>query len=218
MIRATPVRRLLASVGLAFTVSVTASAQPSLNPDMAPPAGAPDPLPAVLRVIDLPYLSGEERIERRVFHGLWTEADLASTETLARAALITGAYAHPVFDREGVPALLRAQSLVRGGELINAIELLEGIDSNEARVLLAESLERLGEFDRARSASAGAGGPRPRRPRFRCAGHRRRRAGAAPAGQARRQAGLGVQPDDRAAQQGSPADRPSVLARAAARS
>lgn len=152
MIRATPVRRLLASVGLAFTVSVTASAQPSLNPDMAPPAGAPDPLPAVLRVIDLPYLSGEERIERRVFHGLWTEADLESTETLARAALIAGGYAHPVFGREGVPALLRAQSLVRSGELINAIELLEGIDSNEARVLLAESLERLGEFDRAREA------------------------------------------------------------------
>ncbi len=56
MIRATPVRRLLASVGLAFTVSVTASAQPSLNLRIWRRPLVPDPLPAVLRVIDLPYL------------------------------------------------------------------------------------------------------------------------------------------------------------------
>ncbi len=138
---------LIAAVGLACSVQAVAIAQPSINPDRPAPAGAPDTLPAVLRVIDLPYLSAEERAERRVFHGLWTDSDLEDTRLRAQAALITGAYAHPVFDDDSVDPLTRAESLVHRGELSRAIDTLQGIDTNAARVLLAEALEQLGRYD-----------------------------------------------------------------------
>ncbi len=144
--------RLLAAVGLACSVHSAALAQPSVDPDRPTPAGAPEPLPAVLRVIELPYLSSEERAQRRVFHGLWTDADLQQPALAAKAALISGAYAHPIFAHPEVEPLVRAEALVRSGELREAIELLKGMESARARVLLGEAHETLGEYDQARAA------------------------------------------------------------------
>lgn len=144
--------RIVAAVGLACSLHSVSLAQTSLDPDRPAPAGAPEPLPAVLRVIELPYLSAEERADRRVFHGLWTEADLEQPHLAARAALIGGAYAHPILEHAEVDTLLRAEALVKSGELGRAIELLQALDDNTARVMLAEALEMLGEYDRAREA------------------------------------------------------------------
>lgn len=151
MVRLPRAMRILGAVGLVCSIHTAVVAQPSVDPDRPEPAGAPEPLPAVMRVIELPYLSVEERAERRVFHGLWTESDLKVPSLAAQAALISGAYAHPVFEDSSVDPLVRAEALVRSGELRRAIELLEGIDSPDARVLLGESLEKLGEYDRARA-------------------------------------------------------------------
>jgi len=52
---------LIAAVGLACSLHSVAIAQPSLDPDRPAPASAPEPLPAVLRVIELPYLSADQR-------------------------------------------------------------------------------------------------------------------------------------------------------------
>jgi len=57
-----------------------------------------------------------------------------------------------VFDDPAVDPLIRAESLFHRGELTKAIETLERIEGSAAGVLLAESLEILGEYDRARTA------------------------------------------------------------------
>ncbi|MEO0513450.1 MAG: hypothetical protein AAF108_11235 [Planctomycetota bacterium] len=112
--------------------------------------------PAVAALLGAPYLSEEEAKDLRVFHGSWRAADLDTPERRARAALITGDFADPVFDDPEAPALLRADAMLERGEFARAIELLDaGDDGLRARRIRAEAAFRSGDFERAEAELSG---------------------------------------------------------------
>lgn len=156
-------RRRLATAAAAALLPAwpaLAMAQADELPELEPPeptsAGAqvpatPQPLPSVLRAMELEYLTDAERAERRVFHGLWSEGDLEDPALRARAALASGVYDDPAFADPAVAPETRAAAMVRRGELSSALELLEGAgaDSPRAGRLRAQALAGLGRTDEA---------------------------------------------------------------------
>ena len=95
--------------------------------------------PALERAIAAPFLSDEERRQMRIEHGLWTGADLRTPADVALAALASSAYDHPALSDPSVPARLRAEAMIARGELDEAVELLDPIDTISARRLLADA-------------------------------------------------------------------------------
>ena len=130
---------LLASVGFGQGVPIEA-------PDKGQAIEPPPTLNAVLEALDLPYLTDDERADLRVFHGLWLESDLDTPERTARAALMVGILDHPALDDPATGVELRAEARFRRGDLGEALELLEGVESLRARRLRAQTLEELGRF------------------------------------------------------------------------
>lgn len=144
-------RRGIASV-LALCLAVgSAAAQPEIS---APPsnAAATELSPAAQRAIDAPFLTEDERRDKRIFHGVWTESDLTSVQRRAFAALIAGDLLNPVFRNDAVSIDLRAEQLVRTGETEAALTLLGDLTSPTACRLRAEALEWSGKFEQADQA------------------------------------------------------------------
>lgn len=107
---------------------------------------------AVRRAIDIPYLSEQERSAKRVFHGVWTEGDLASPARRAKAALIAGVYDdRSLFDPAAEPADRAEAALIRG-DPDRTLGLLAGMEGARALRLRAEAYEALGRFDEALAA------------------------------------------------------------------
>ena len=126
--------------------------------DHALPIGAQELVPAelipnlaepVLRAIEAPYLSDEERADLRVFHGVWLESDLDDPNRRARAALVGGVWDDPALSDPGVDPLLRADAARLRGDLRQAIELLEGADTISAHRIRAQAFDALGETEKA---------------------------------------------------------------------
>ncbi len=122
---------------------------------LGPAADEPRPFPepplagAIKKLLELPYLTADERLEIRIRHGAWEEADLAASAERARAALARGAYVDPSFNDESVPAVLRARGALERGEPERALELA-GEDASAAGVLVrGRALMDLGRFDEA---------------------------------------------------------------------
>ena len=107
------------------------------------PTGTPDLAEPVLRLLEAGYLTNEESKDLRIFHGVWKEGDLDTPQRGAAAALIRGALDDPSLCDPSVPALDRAESMLRRGEFENAVQLLEGDDSLLSIRIMAESLEGL---------------------------------------------------------------------------
>ncbi len=111
--------------------------------------------PLAQRAIDAPYLTDAERVEKRVFHGVWEEGDLGETRNAARAALIAGVWDHPAFEDENVSAEDRAEAMARRGELRRAIGMLSaGERTLRGQRVLAEAYETLGMTRQADDAVA----------------------------------------------------------------
>ncbi|TVQ30450.1 MAG: hypothetical protein EA376_12985 [Phycisphaeraceae bacterium] len=108
--------------------------------------------PAVQRLLEAPYLSEEERADKRVFHGVWRPEDLENPARRAQAALIVGAWDDPVFDNPDVAPEDRAEALLRRGELTDALDALSGVASIRAIRIRAEALDGLGRFEEADAA------------------------------------------------------------------
>jgi tetratricopeptide (TPR) repeat protein len=115
---------------------------------------APEPLPGVLRATELGYLTDDERAERRIFHGLWLESDLDRPSRRAEAALILGIFDDGSLDDPSVNVEVRAEARVRRGDLQEALDLLQGVESMRASRLRAEAMEGLGRFDAAEAELA----------------------------------------------------------------
>lgn len=109
----------------------------------------PPPLEAVLQSLDLPYLTDDERADRRVFHGIWLDSDLSTPTRIAEAALMIESYDNPVFENPDTPPVLRAEACFRRGDLVEGLDLLKGQNSIHAQRLRAQILEGLGRFDQA---------------------------------------------------------------------
>ncbi len=126
-------------------------AQIDINPDEVSQPSV-DLAPAAQRAIDAPFLTEDERHEMRIFHGVWTDADLTTPARRATAARIAGDWLNPIFNDESIPAVIRADRMVLIGETDGAIALLEGDTSPEACRIRAQALEWNGKFDEADQA------------------------------------------------------------------
>ncbi|MGI9013492.1 MAG: tetratricopeptide repeat protein [Phycisphaerales bacterium] len=98
------------------------------------------------KAINATWLTDEERSALRVFHGVWIDADLDSPGLQAVVALNAWDFAHPSLNDPATPIELRAEALQRAGQLHEAVDLLQGVDSFSASRIRAESLELLGDF------------------------------------------------------------------------
>ncbi len=154
-------RRRPSAVRCAALVAMIAGAIPAFAQvdRMAPPedsaasAPAPELAESVRTALDAPYLTDAEARQMRVFHGVWTEDDLAEGDEalLAQAALVAGAWDAPVLRSETAPVLDRAEGAMHRGELREAVKLARSPEEPgiRGRRIAAECLEMLGEFDAA---------------------------------------------------------------------
>jgi len=147
-------RRRTLSVPLALLLAAGSSAAlGQIEVDPAEPAAPTAELsPAAQRAIDSPVLTEEERRDRRIFHGVWTEGDLTTPLRRAAAARIAWNLRDHVFADESLPELLRAERLVLIGETEQALALLGRDLSPTACRLRAEALEWSGRFTEADEA------------------------------------------------------------------
>jgi tetratricopeptide (TPR) repeat protein len=111
--------------------------------------------PSAQAAIDAEWLTDDERKALRVFHGVWDERDLDSPEARAVVALEAWDLRDPALSDPQVPAEIRAEALMRRGELREAIEVLADATGNRADRIRAEALEGLGDYDGALRAVAG---------------------------------------------------------------
>ncbi|MFG0284545.1 MAG: tetratricopeptide repeat protein [Phycisphaerales bacterium JB039] len=132
----------LVGVACGILLGVQSAAAQLAMPDAPPPT--PE---AVTRLLDAGYLSEAERAAIRVFHGLWTQEDLADPLLAARAALIAGVWDHPALTSRELPVEMRAEAALHRGEAQTAVDLLAETDSVRAMRLRAEALETLGRFE-----------------------------------------------------------------------
>ncbi|MFN7021902.1 MAG: hypothetical protein ACK4WH_11315 [Phycisphaerales bacterium] len=143
------------SVGLSINQpEVVRRAEPAQAPAPADPAPVPDLAPALTRLLAAPYLTDDERRDLRIFHGVWTEADLDSPARAAAAALARGDYLDPSFDFPGVDPRVRIQALIGRGDYPAADAALKALPLADIPPIIdfrlrAEVLEARGEFDRA---------------------------------------------------------------------
>jgi tetratricopeptide (TPR) repeat protein len=107
--------------------------------------------PAVQRAIDATYLTDPERRELRVFHGQWTQADLANPTTAAKAALYAGDLSSPALDDPQANPLDRAEAMILRGDIQEALDLIETNDTMRALRLRAQAFELLGDLDAVRT-------------------------------------------------------------------
>jgi tetratricopeptide (TPR) repeat protein len=113
---------------------------------------APDLAPAIRRMLDAEFLTEEEKRDRRVFHGVWTDEDLNTPQRRATAALIRGSYDDPSLTDPTVAVEDRAEGMVLRGELEEALKLLGDGSGNRAARLRAQALEGLGKREEAGKA------------------------------------------------------------------
>jgi len=130
-----------------------AAAPGQINVDPSqPPAPTAELAPAARRAIESPLLTDEERRDKRIFHGVWTDDDLTTATRRAEAARIAWSLLDPVFEDDALPALLRAERFVLLGEVDEALALLSNDFSPPACRLRAEALEWSGRFTEADEA------------------------------------------------------------------
>ncbi len=128
----------------ALICAAVAAAQPAV---VRPAADASNLSEFVLRAIEAPYLSDAERAELRVWHGVWTDADLEIPTLRAKAALMAGVFDDAAFDHPDALPEDRAEAMLRRGDHELALESLAGRQSARARMLRAQTLAGLGRFE-----------------------------------------------------------------------
>ncbi|MFI4883279.1 MAG: hypothetical protein ACIAQU_11925, partial [Phycisphaerales bacterium JB064] len=112
-----------------------------------------EPSAAVQRAMAAPYLTEDERVDLRLFHGQWLPVDLADARVHARAALLAGDLTNPALDAPAADVLDRAEGMILRGNIREALEAIKADDSMRALRLRAQAHERLGELDAVRNVT-----------------------------------------------------------------
>lgn len=156
--------RISAAQGVAEGVASDTASRSAGGAKEAQPMEAPPMAASVKRLLDQDYLNAAEKAALRVKHGVWTEADLTSTELKARAAVAVGDLGSAALMADDAPAVLQAHACVLRGEPGKAIEILDGIQAGGGGVgdrvyaarLRAQALVDLGRGAEAVKVLAGA--------------------------------------------------------------
>ncbi len=98
------------------------------------------------RAIEADWLTDEERRDLRIFHGVWQDNDLDTPARRAAAAILQWRFDDQSLDDAEAPAELRAEAMVRAGELQLALAALENSETMAASRLRAEAREMLGDL------------------------------------------------------------------------
>lgn len=119
-----------------------------------PPLVPPNPTlgETAARALQAAWLNEEERRDLRVFHGVWSDADLTSPALRAAAALNAWNFDDPALSDLETPVELRADALLKQGRAEAALDLLQDIDTIRAARLKAEAFEELGQLEQANQA------------------------------------------------------------------
>ncbi|MFZ9691747.1 MAG: tetratricopeptide repeat protein [Phycisphaerales bacterium] len=112
-----------------------------------PPSGTLQPDPALVRALEAPHLTDDERQDLRIRHGLWFETDLDTPLRRATVALDDCRLNDPALDDPTLPVELRAEVCLRRGEFEAALALLPRADSARALRVRLTCLDRLGRLD-----------------------------------------------------------------------
>lgn len=113
-------------------------------PTQGPDIRTPPMVEGVLRALEAKYLTDAERASLRVFHGVWTDADLADPALRAKAAVIAGVFDDPSLLSDTAAPEDRAQAALRRGEPGAVLQWLAGAKGSRPGRLRAEALEMLG--------------------------------------------------------------------------
>ena len=111
---------------------------------------------AAQSALDAAWLTEEERRAMRVFHGVWDDRDLATPALKAIVALNAWEFTNPALEDQSVPVEIRAEAWLCAGKIEQALQILGEARSLHAARLRAESLETLGQLDKANEAVADA--------------------------------------------------------------
>ena len=112
-----------------------------------------EPSPAVQRALAAPYLNESERIELRLFHGLWTPVDMADAHTEAKAALLAGDLTNPALNSDEAGHLDRAEGLILRGQIRDGLEVIGDDASMRGLRLRARGHELQGNLDGVRAVA-----------------------------------------------------------------
>ncbi len=110
--------------------------------------------PIARRLVEAPYLTEQERAEKRIFFGVWEADDLITPHRQAEAALRTWDLTAPILleraEADEPMRRLRAQAALHRGECDLALEYVEGLDDVASARIRAEALWWLGRHEESR--------------------------------------------------------------------
>ncbi|HVU62492.1 MAG TPA: hypothetical protein VHC70_00850 [Phycisphaerales bacterium] len=135
-------RRALAAFLCAIcALGSPALGQPSLARQTRDPADRPQatPLPpssdSIDHLLSASYLSDDEKTDKRIFFGRYTDADLNTPARVARAALIRGAIDDPSLSFPEADPLDRAEAAYLRGEFAPALSILDAMRAPTPRAV-----------------------------------------------------------------------------------
>jgi tetratricopeptide (TPR) repeat protein len=117
-----------------------------------PEATSLPPVPdSIEHLLAAPYLTDDQKADKRIFFGRYTAADLNSPARVARAALMRGAIDDPSLKFIEADPLDRAEAAYLRGDLDAALAILHAIEKPNARAIriAAAILEDQGHLDEA---------------------------------------------------------------------
>lgn len=134
-----------AQTGVEPTIKLEHSHQPAER--VGVPEGLGQITQALKDKLNAEFLTDEERVELRVDHGLWTQADLENPIYAARAALAVGVYDHPWLSHPDADRFDRAIAALKQGQPQLALDLIDlpiGRLTISELFIHAQALEMLG--------------------------------------------------------------------------
>ena len=132
-------------------------AQTTDRPERASLASLPPAPTSVDQLLAAPYLTDDQRADKRIFFGRYTAADLTTPARAARAALLRGAIDDAALDATAADPLDKAEAAALRGDFTEALATLDAFDSAlgtqhsalspRSHRLRADILEAQGRFD-----------------------------------------------------------------------
>ena len=140
--------RLMRDVAAFAAALLILSASPAAEARQSPD-DAPELRPSVVKLLEDPTLTAEQRESLAIFHGQYERIENPTLAQQAEIALRQYDLAHPALRDPQAPSLLRAEAALLRGEIDQIPGLLAQETSLRATLLRAEAHDLLGQTDEA---------------------------------------------------------------------